>query len=110
MKSCILKIKQWIDTVWLKMNLAKTEFIYFGKKPQLKKCLVEDLNIIEDLIVRSHSIKYIGAHLDESLNFKLHVTKKCQVAMFNYFKIQSIRHLLDANTTAHLCLSLHFTP
>ena len=26
--------------------------------------------------------------------------------MFNYFKIRSIRHLLDESTTAHLCLSL----
>ena len=59
-----------------------------------------------DLVIRSHSIKYLGAHLDENLNFKLHVTKKCQVAMFNYFKIRSIRHLLDTPTTACLCLSL----
>ena len=106
MESCMLRMKQWMDTVWLKMNPAKTEFIYFGSRPQLKKCLVEDLNVAGDLVVRSHSIKYLGAHLDENLNFKLHVTKKCQVAMFNYFKIRSIRHLLDTPTTACLCLSL----
>ena len=102
----MLRIKQWMDTVQLKMNPAKTEFIYFGSRPQLKKCLVEDLNVAGDLVVRSHSIKYLGAHLDENLNFKLHVTKKCQAAIFNYFKIMSIRHLLDAPTTACLCLSL----
>ena len=44
--------------------------------------------------------------MDGHLNYKLHVTKKCQAAMFNYFKIRSIRHLLDATTTARLCLSL----
>ena len=32
--------------------------------------------------------------------------KKCQAAMFNYFKLCSIRHLLDVTTTAHLYLSL----
>ena len=57
-------------------------------------------------MVRSHSIKYLGVHMDEHLNFKQHATKKCKVAIFNYFKIRSIRHLLDAPATAHLCLSL----
>ena len=88
------------------MNPSKTEFIYFGNKPQLKKCTTEELNVAGDLIVRSHSIKYLGVHMDEHLNYKLHVMKKCQAAMFNYFKICSIRHILDATTTAHLCLSL----
>ena len=102
----MLNIKSWMDAVRLKMNPTKTEFIYFGNKPQLHRCIIEGLNIAGDLVVRSHSIKYLGVHLDENLNFKQHVMKKCQAAMFNYFKIRSIRHLLDAHTTAYLCLSL----
>ena len=57
-------------------------------------------------MLRSSSIRYLRVHIDEHLNFKQHVTKKCQTAMFNYFKIRSIRQLIDAPTTAHLCLSL----
>ena len=106
LQTCMLNIKSWMNAVRLKMNPSKTEFIYFRNKPQLKKCTIEELNVAEDLIVRSHSIKYLDVHMDEHLNNKLHVTNKCQVAMFNYFKICSIRHLLDAITTAHLCLSL----
>ena len=106
LQTCMLNIKSWMDAVRLKVNPAKTEFIYFRNKPQLKKCIIEDLNVAGDLIVRSHSIKYLGVHMDEHLNYKLHVTKKCQAAMLNYFKICSIRHLLNATTTAHLCLSL----
>ena len=103
----MLNIKQWMDTVRLKMNPSKMEFIYFSRKPQLRKCLVDDLNIAGDLVVRPHSNKYLVAHLDEQLNFKLHATEKCQAAMFNYFKIRSIRHLLDTTTTARLCLCLY---
>ena len=44
--------------------------------------------------------------MDEHLSFKQHVTRKCQIAMHNYFKIRSIRQLLNTPTTAHLCLSL----
>ena len=106
LQMCMLNIKSWMDAVRLKMNPSKTEFIYFGNKPQLKKCTTEELNVAGDLIVRSQSIKYLGVHMDEHLNYKLHVTKKCQAAMFNYFKICSIRHLLNITTAACLCLSL----
>ena len=44
--------------------------------------------------------------MDSQLNYKHHIAKKCQAAMFNYFKIRSIRPLLDVPTTARLCLSL----
>ena len=33
-------------------------------------------------------------------------TKKCQAAMYNYFKIKGIRRLLDIPTATRLCLSL----
>ena len=104
-EACMLNIKHWMDTVCLKMNPSKTEFIYFGGK-QLRKCVIDDLDIAGDLILRSHSIRYLGAYLDESLNYKQHVNKKCQAVMFNYFKIKGIRRLLDIPMTTHLCLSL----
>ena len=106
METCMLNIKRWMDKMHLKMNPSKTEFIYFGSRTQLKKCLVDNLNIVGDLILRSHTIKYLGAYLNENLNYKQHVNKKCQAAMFNYFKIRSIRGILDVPTTMCLCLSL----
>ena len=92
LESCMLKVKSWMDSMQLKMNPNKMEFIYFGNRPQLEKCKVERLRLAEDLIIRSSSIKYLGVHMDEHLSFKQHVTKKCQIAMHNYFKIRSIRH------------------
>ena len=79
-------IKHWMDTMCLKMNPSKTEFIYFGNKPQLKKCLVSDLNIAGDLVLRSHTIKYLGAHLDENLNYKQHVDKKVSGSYVQLFQ------------------------
>ena len=102
----MLNVKSWMDSTQLKMNPTKTEFIYFGNRPQLDKCKVERLKVTEDLIIRSSSIKYLGIYMDEHLSFKQHVTKKCQIVMHNYFKIRSIRHFLDTPTTACLCLSL----
>ena len=105
LETCMLNVKSWMDSVWLKVNPTKMEFIYFSNKLQLDKCNVERLKVAEDLIIRSSSIKYLGVHMDEHLNFKQHVTKKCQTTMYNYFKIRSIRYFWIP-PTAHLCLSL----
>ena len=106
LEECMLKIKSWMDSMHLKMNPNKTEFIYFGSRPQLKTCKVESLKVSEDLIPRANTIRYLGVYMDAHLSYKHHITKKCQAAMSNYFKIRSIRPLLDVSTTARLCLSL----
>ena len=40
-EACMLNIKHWMDMVRLKMNPSKTEFIYFGGKQQLGKCVTD---------------------------------------------------------------------
>ena len=102
----MLKIKQWMDETRLKMNTAKTEFIYFGNQRQLDKCKTDTIDVAGDLILRTNSIKYLGVQMDSNLNFKQHTTQKCRSAMFNFLRIKSIRHLLDEDTIASLCLSL----
>ena len=37
-QKCMISIKNWMDQTRLKMNPAKTEFIYFGHPKQLIKC------------------------------------------------------------------------
>ena len=103
---CMFNIKQWMDAACLKMNPAKTEFIYFGHTVQLKKCTENTINIAGDLIVRSDIIKYLGVWMDHNLTFKQHITKKCQTAMLNFLRIRSIRQYLDDATTECLVLSL----
>ena len=106
LENCLLNIKRWMDEARLKMNPAKTEFIYFGNTKQIQKCTISSINVAGDLILRSDTIKYLGVWLDSELNFKMHVTKKCKAAMLNFIRIRSIRHLLSQDTTASLLLSL----
>ena len=106
LQHCMLNIKQWMDQARLKMNPSKTEFIYFGFNRQLAKCSENEILVAGDLILRSEVIRYLGVWMDSSLNFKTHTTKKCQCAMINFLRIRKIRHLLDTDTTASLCLSL----
>ena len=97
---------RWMDEARLKMNPAKTEFIYFGNTKQIQKCTISSINVAGDLILRLDTIKYLGVWLDSGLSFKMHVTKKRKAAMLNFIRIRSIRHLLSQDTTASSLLSL----
>ena len=64
LEECMLTVKIWMDQVRLKMNPAKTEFTYFGNQVQLNKCMVENIKVDEDLVVRTSLIEYLGVWLD----------------------------------------------
>ena len=105
-EECMVNVRSWMDQVRLKMNSAKTEFIYFGGRIQLSKCVVTHLNINGELEERATVIKYLGAWLDAKLSFKEHTTKKCQTAIINYLCIRNIWHLLTDSACETLLLSL----
>ena len=75
------------------MNTAKMEFIVFASKQQLKKVEVASINVNGDSIPRSEVIKYLGTWMDQHLNFRQHILKKCNVAMINLQRIKAIRKL-----------------
>ena len=106
LEGCLISIKQRMDETKLKMNPSKTEFIYLGNATQLQKCTSNSINVAGDLILRGEVIRYLGVWLNSTLNFKTHITKKCQTAMLNFLRIRSICHLLTEEATSSLVLSL----
>ena len=80
LEECMLNVKRWMDETQLKMNTAKTEFIYFGNQHQLDKCTTDTINVAWDLVLRASTIKYLGVYMDSNLNFKQHITNKCSMA------------------------------
>ena len=106
LEECAIDINNWMNANKLKMNSSKTEFILFGSKRQLEKCTTKSIIINENEIESVKCIRYLGAFLDENLNFKDHVNKKCRTAMFNYQKIKCIRKYLTTEATEVLVLSL----
>ena len=105
-EKCMVDVRSWMDQVRLKMNSAKTEFIYFGSRIQLSKCVVTHLNVSGELVERATLIKYLGAWLDAQLSFKENTTKKCQTAIISYLYIRNICHLLTDSACETLLLSL----
>ena len=105
-EECAIDVRSWMDQVRLKMHSAKTEFIYFGSRVQLSKCVVTHLNVNGELVERATLIKYLRAWLDAKLLFKEHTTKKCQTEIINYLHIGNFHHLLTDSACETLLLSL----
>ena len=81
-----IDVKIWMDGVKLKMNPDKTEFILYGNRVQLQKCVTQQIEITGDKITRNSVIRYLGGFLDETFSLKHHVQKKCAAAMINFNK------------------------
>ena len=63
----ITNIKEWMNSVRLKMNNSESEFIIFGNRTQVNKCTSEGLRIEGEIVNRSKIVKYLGAWLDSEL-------------------------------------------
>ena len=78
----------WSET---QAQWVQNQIHYFGSRQQLKKCTFDKININNETIQRSDTVKYLGGYLDQNLNFKKHVITKCKAAMINIRKIRMIR-------------------
>ena len=102
----MLDIKSWMDAVQLKMNDNKTEFIYFGGPRQLKKYIINQINVNGEMIPRSHITRYLGAYLDSTLNFKQHIKIECKTAILNLLKIKVTRKFLTRKASSRAVIAL----
>ena len=106
LKSSMNLIKSWMDSMRLKLNSDKTEFILFGYRAQLQKCITEEINVNRDIIKCSANVKYLGGILDSQLTFIQHITLKCQIAMMYFIKIRNICKYLNKSAHETLLLAL----
>ena len=116
-ESTMLDIKSLMDQVRLKLNEAKTEFIYFGWPSKLGKCVAITIDVNGETITRSSITKYLGAHLDSVLNFKQYINTKCTAAMFNlqwicaagkYLTRSASNKLMVSLVISHLDYAMHY--
>ena len=49
-------VQQWMNLNHLKLNIDKTEFIYFGHYKKLKKCTAQEINVCKDIENRKKSM------------------------------------------------------
>ena len=83
-QACLYRVKKWMDSMRLKMNEGKMEFIIIGSGHQIAKCSMTHLDVNNIEVQRSSIIKYLGTHMDEKLSFKEHITARCRTAAINF--------------------------
>ena len=104
LQACLSRVKEWMDSMRLKMNEGKTEFIIIGSSHQIAKCSTTQLKMNNIEVQRSSVIKYLGTHMDERLGFKEHITAKCRTAAINFQRIKAIQRVLTEQATETLVL------
>ena len=109
MQTTLTSIKDWMDSMHLKLNTDKKHFIIFSSKQQLKKLDESPQDANDNLIPKSNVIRYLGGHLDTSLTFDMHVKTKFKTAMANFTKIRSIQDYLSIRACTTLVLMLCIT-
>ena len=106
MVDTVANIASLMDTMHLKLNPDKTEFIMFGYRNQLDKCNTSHVTVSGSTIPRSPSVKYLGVKLDKNLNLKEQILTKCKTAIANFVRICNIWKYLPTDACSTLILGL----
>ena len=80
--------------------------MFIGSRQQLHKCHTNSIRVCDDVVYQSEIICFLGAWINRTLSFKHHIKQKCKSAMFNLFRICSIRQYLTQEPTQVLVSSL----
>ena len=71
------KVKLWLDSNKLALNVDKTNFVLFHS-PRKKLSEYADLKIGKQFIQRTLYVKFLGVMMDEHLTWKYHTTELCK--------------------------------
>ena len=82
----------------LKLNPSKTEFVFYGTKNSLAKCVNHSIKLSGSMVFRNEGAKYLGIWLDQNLSFKQQIIQTCAKAMLNLSRIRRIRRSLTTET------------
>ena len=77
-----------MDEVHLKINPAKTEYMYFGNQRQINKYTESSINVAGNLIIRSDIIRYLSVRMDAALNLKTSHHNKVSSCNDEFLKIK----------------------
>ena len=90
-----INIKQWMDSMHLKMNPEKTEFIIFGSRYYMQKLNIKSIELLGESITCAQIVKCLGVLFDSNLTFKQHINAKVKTAMYNIKRIRSVRDVIN---------------
>jgi hypothetical protein len=95
MESCLVDVKQWLETSGLVLNDNKTECIIFSSKHRAPSMIGKPLKIGSSTVASKASLRDLGFILDNKLVFNEHVKKVTKSAFCHLRIISKIRRYLS---------------
>lgn len=93
----------WFTSKSLFLNNSKTYYMRFHSH-QNKSELNININVADSLVERAQNIKFLGIHIDENLNFKVHCEKLISKINSTCYLIRNLKYVL---TTEQLLTFYH---
>ena len=100
------EINDWMRQNKLKMNADKTEILLCGSIQKLNNVNIDCIEIDDDSIDISNSVRNLGFFLDKNLNMNVHVTNLRKSCYNEIRKISHIRPFISEKCTIQLVISL----
>lgn len=91
----------WLDSNKLTLNVSKTKVMIFGSSKKVKHKSL-DVNIDGAKLDMVNSFKYLGAHLDSSLNWNDHIDYMCTKIAKRIGVLSRIRGYVSQKTASLL--------
>lgn len=98
LSSCIMDIKHWMSSNMLQLNENKTEFIACATKGYQHHLSDVSLQVGNERILPSTTIKNLGVNFDSTMTMSDQVTSICQSANFHIRNLSRIRMYIDQNS------------
>ena len=98
-------LTSWLNANKISLNAKKTEFIVFHSSSKPLDRTIH-LKLLGMRIYRSHSVKYLGVHLDEHLNWKPHVAITAKKLQRANGALSKLRHYMPLKSLVNVYHSL----
>jgi hypothetical protein len=106
LNKCLVDIRSWMSTNFLKLNSEKAELLLIGNPKRLAKINNFQLTIGDSTVKPSTSARNLGVIFDDALSFKAFTLKSASAAAFHIRSLAMIRDHLPRDLTSSLCTSL----
>ena len=95
MEACIKDIRKWMIDGRILLNNRKTEFLAIRTRQQLSKLRSSSIEVGNQKIDRSSSVRNLGVMLDESLGMNSHINQICKASFYHIHNIRRISKYLS---------------
>ena len=94
----VLLTSTWMSSNRLKLNADKTEFIWLGTRQQLSKVVVTPLQVKDQLLQPTDTVRDLGMLIDSQLTMEAHVRNVVRSYFYQLQQLCSIRRSLSTDT------------